>query len=195
MNKKNIAKLFITIFCTITPAFPDNKSAVPASVASDPAEPFLEMGKKLIIEEKFSESKEALKTAIRIAPMNLSLWALYDEAVTGEYIARMRKEKLNPVIERDINPVFAITRVDSYIELDTLYIVGTIQNVSREARQKIVLTARMLDENKKELRFETGVLRNTERGLSPNESSIFEIPVKNPPAGSKTFRVEVSAYE
>lgn len=164
-------------------------------VASDPAQPFADKGKELIVSGKFSDSKEALKTALRLSPMNLELWALYDEAVIGEFSARMRNEKLTGVIERDITPIFSIDRIDSYVELGTLYVVGTLQNVSKSTRQKITLTVRILDENKKELRRETGTLRNTERGLFPNESSIFEIPFRNPPVGAKSFRVEVSAYE
>lgn len=165
------------------------------ALASDPAQPFAEKGKEFIVTGKFSDSKEALKTALRLSPMNLELWALYDEAVIGEFSARMRNEKLTGVIDRDITPIFSIDRIDSYVELGTMYVIGTLQNVSKSTRQKITLTVRILDENKKELRRETGTLRNTERGLFPNESSIFEVPFRNPPAGAKSFRVEVSAYE
>lgn len=164
-------------------------------IASDPAQPFAEKGKEFIIANRFAESKEALKTALRLSPMRLELWALYDEAVIGEFSARLRQEKTTGVIDRDISPVFAINRVDSYIELGTLYVVGSLQNLSKEPRQKIQISAKILDENKKELRRETGTLRNTERGLFPTESSLFEIPFKNPPVGGKSFRVEVSAYE
>jgi len=178
------------------PAFPPNRSDNESSQnASDPAQPFLEQGRNLMINMKFTESKEALRTAIRLSPMNPQLWALYDEAANGEYVELKRREKINPVIERDISPVFSIDRVDSYTELGTLYIVGSLRNVSKEIRQKIVLVARLLDENKKELRRETGTLRNTERGLFPSESSLFEIPFKNPPPGGKSFRVEVETYE
>jgi len=179
------------------PMFPGNsndKETAPQN-ASDPAQPFMDQGRDLMINTKFSESKEALRTAIRISPMNPQLWALYDEAVAGEYVERKRKEKISPVIERDISPTFSIDRIDSYIELGTLYVVGSLKNVSAETRQKITLIARLFDENKKELRRETGVLRNTERGLYPNESSLFEIPFRNPPPGGKSFRVEVESYE
>lgn len=175
--------------------FPTSQSQTEPAIASDPAQPFVDKGKEMITAARFSESKEALKTALRLSPMNLEFWSLYDDAVIGEYTERMRKEKLTGVIERDITPIFSITRVDSYIELGTLYIVGSLQNISREPKQKISLTAKMLDENKRELRTETGTLRNTERGLLPNESSLFEIPFKNPPPGFKSFRVEVSGYE
>jgi hypothetical protein len=127
--------------------------------------------------------------------MNLEIWALYDETVTADYVQKKRIEKFNPVIDSDIEPIFSITRIDSYIELDTLYVVGTLQNISRATRQKIVLTGKILDENKRELRRETGTLLIPERGLMPNESSIFEIPFKNFPPGGKSFRVEVTSYE
>jgi len=74
-------------------------------------------------------------------------------------------------------------------------VVGTLQNISDTNRQKIILTAKILDENKRELRRESGTLLIPERGLMPNESSLFEIPFKNFPPGGKSFRVEVTAYE
>ena len=156
---------------------------------------FLDMAKKYLAEEKFAEAKEALKTAIRIDPMNLEAWALYDEAVISDYIATKRKEKLTPVITRDIQPLFSITRIDSYKERNTLYVVGSLKNLSKNLKRKIQLTARILDKNNKELRKEIGDLRLTERGLFPNESSLFEIPFKNPPQQGKFYRVEVSGYE
>jgi hypothetical protein len=163
--------------------------------ANDPTLPLLDSARTFMVENKFSQAREALRTALRLAPMSLEIWAMYDEAVSADYVDKMRKEKYNPVIERDIEPIFSINRVDSYIELGTLYVVGTLQNISKDKRQKIVLTARMLDENKRELRRETGTLLIPERGLLPNESSLFEIPFKNFPPGAKSFRVEVSAYE
>lgn len=168
------------------------------NTASDTLQPwyqFAESAKQMIIEEKFTEAKEALKTAIRIAPMNPSLWALYDEAVTSDYLELARREKINPVVVRDLQTLFNITRVDSYIELDTLYVVGNLHNISGELRQKIVLSAKLLDKNKKELRKESGTLIIPERGLMPNENSLFEIPIKNFPLGGKSIRVEVSAWE
>lgn len=180
------------------PMLPGAQTTLPqndaAATASDPAQPFLDMGKEMIVNQRFTESKEALRTALRLAPMNLQLWSLYDEAVIGEFSERRRKDKLSPIIDRDIKPVFSIDRIDSYTELGTLYIIGSITNVSDSDRINIKLTARILDENQRELRRETGALRNTERGLSPNESSLFEIPFKNPPVGGKSFRVEVSSY-
>lgn len=167
----------------------------PTTPVTDPTLPFIETSKQLMVEEKFSQAKEALRTAIRLAPMNPQLWAMYDEAASSEYVYQKRKEKYNPVIERDIEPVFSINRVDSYIELGTLYVVGTLQNISKEPRQKIVLTVKILDENKRELRSETGKLLSPERGLLPNESSLFEIPFKSFPPGAKSFRVEVTTYE
>lgn len=163
--------------------------------SNSPALPFVESGQKLLVEERFPESIEALKTALRLEPMSIPIWARYDDAVISNYIDKKRREKQNPVIERDIEPIFSINRVDSYIELGTLYVVGSLQNLSKETRQKIQLTARILDENKKELRSETGTLRSFDKGLLPNESSLFEIPFKNPPPGAKSFRVEVTTWE
>ncbi len=163
--------------------------------ATSPADSFIAMAKKLMAEGKYAEALEALRTAIRIDPMNMEAWSLYDEAVIQDYTNTMRKNKLTPVITRDIKPLFSITRIDSYMELDTLYVVGSVKNLSKGLRQKISLTAKILDKNNRELRVETGNLRLTERGLFPNESSLFEIPFKNPPKGGQTYRVEVSDYE
>ncbi len=168
---------------------------ITATAPVDPSLPFVESARTMIVEQKYDQAKEALRTALRIAPMNLEIWALYDETVSADYVEKKRREKFSPIIDADIAPVFSIDRIDSYIELDTLYVVGTIQNISKGTRQKIVLTAKMFDENKRELRRETGTLLIPERGLMPNESSIFEIPFKKFPPGGKSFRVEVTTYE
>ncbi len=170
-------------------------SAITGLATDSAAVKFVETGDKMMVEGRFSEAKESYRTALRLEPMNLSLWAAYDDSAVSEYIARKRKEKANPVIERDIEPVFNINRVDSYIELGTLYVVGSLQNLSKAMRQKIQLTVRILDENKRELRSETGTLRSFDKGLLPNESSLFEIPFKDAPPGGKSFRVEVTAWE
>ncbi len=188
----------LTIERTPARTFPGPATSQPTVIATspvDPSLPFVDSARTLIVEQKYDQAREALRTALRIAPMNLEIWALYDETVTADYVQKKRIEKFNPVIDSDIEPIFSITRIDSYIELDTLYVVGTLQNISRATRQKIVLTGKILDENKRELRRETGTLLIPERGLMPNESSIFEIPFKNFPPGGKSFRVEVTSYE
>jgi hypothetical protein len=146
-------------------------------------------------EGNYVQAKEALKTAIRFEPMNPEAWMLYDEAAIGNYIANQRAQKLSPVIERDIAPLFEISRVDSYIERDTLYVVGSLKNLSDHKKRQIQITAKILDKNKKELRRQTGELALTPQGLLPNESSLFEIPFKNPPADAKVFKLEVSNFE
>ncbi len=184
-----------------SPADPENPllineiSAVTGIATDSPAFKFIETGDKMVVDSRYAEAKEAYRTALRLEPMNLSLWAAYDDTVIAEYIARKRKERQNPVIERDIEPLFSIDRIDSYIELGTLYVAGSLSNLSRTVKRKIQLTARILDENKRELRSETGTLRSFDKGLLPKESSLFEIPFKDPPAGAKSFRVEITAWE
>jgi len=198
--------LNISSFAQVKPlarssAFADRRSQnsgtkISTAVSSDnTVENFLQMARAYIKEEKFTEAKEALRTAIRISPMNMEAWSLYDDAVTGEYLALRRDGKLNPTIERDIDPTFSITRVDSYVELDTLYLVGSIKNLSKKFVQKVQLTAKIIDGNKRELRKATGSLKLSKRGLQPNESSLFEIPFKRPPKDGKTYQVKVSSYE
>lgn len=178
-----------------SPLLVNEISAVTGIATDSPAFKFIETGDKMVVENRHSEAKEAYRTALRLEPMNLSLWAAYDDTVIAEYIARKRKEKQNPVIERDIEPLFSIDRIDSYVELGTLYVVGSLSNLSKTVKKKIQLTAKILDENKRELRSETGTLRSFDKGLLPKESSLFEIPFKDPPVGAKSFRVEITAWE
>lgn len=162
---------------------------------SSPALPLAENGLKKMEGNKFPEAQEAFRTALRLEPMNMGLWQLYDDSVIADYITNRRDEILKSVTESDLAPTFAITKVDSYIELDTLYIVGTVKNLTKKSKQKINLRARLLDQNKRELRSEQGTLRSIDKVLYPNESSLFEIPFKNPPFKMKSFRVEVSSWE
>ena len=209
MKKQFFTLLFCLVIPVILPAqlsierpprktFPAPPAPAAIDIASssiDPAQPFVDSARSMIVEQKYGQAQEALRTALRLSPMNLEIWALYDETVTADYVEKMRREKFNPVIYGDIDPVFSINRIDSYIELNTLYVVGTLQNLSKGTRNKIILTAKILDENKRELRRETGRLLIPERGLMPSESSIFEIPFKDFPPGGKSFRVEVTSYE
>lgn len=168
-------------------------SAQPGSDSS--ARSFLTQATSLLGEGRPTEAKEALKTALRLEPMNIEAWNLYDRAVEAEYVVKAREEKVSPVIERDLKPVFAIDRVESYTEYNSLYIVGELRNVSNALRQRIELSAQLLDENKQELRRESGALRLKDRGLFPSESSLFEIEFPNPPPGVKSYRVRVLNYE
>lgn len=162
---------------------------------SSPALPLAQNGLDKMNEEKFSDAQEAFRTALRLEPMNMGLWQLYNDAVIGEYTTNKRDEILKSVVTGDLKPTFAITKLDSYIELGTLYIVGTVKNTSNKQKQKINLKARLLDANKRELRTEYGTLRSIDKILYPNESSLFEISFKNPPTNMKTYRVEVSSWE
>ncbi|HOT28609.1 MAG TPA: FxLYD domain-containing protein [Candidatus Ozemobacteraceae bacterium] len=163
--------------------------------ADSGAQAFLTQAKAMLADGRPAEAKEALKTAIRLEPMNIEGWNLYDRAVEAEYLLRAREEKVSPVIERDLKPVFAIDRVESYTEYNSLYVVGELRNVSDAMRQRIELSAELFDENKQELRRESGRLRLKDRGLFPSESSLFEIEFPNPPPGVKSYRVRVTNYE
>lgn len=172
---------------------PSNAPARPGSDSS--AQSFLTQAKSLLAEGRPTEAKEALQTALRLEPMNVEAWTLYDRSVEAEYLVRAREEKISPVIERDLKPVFAIDRVESYTEYNSLYVVGELRNVSDALRQRIELSAQLLDENKQELRKESGTLRLKNRGLFPSEISLFEIEFPNPPPGVKSYRVRVTNYE
>jgi tetratricopeptide (TPR) repeat protein len=163
--------------------------------ANADAETFINMGKRLMQEGKYLQAKEAFKTAIRLEPMNEEAWNLYDEALIADYVEKKKLEKLEPVIEKDMSPRFEISNIDTYLELDTLYVVGSLKNLSNSDKHKIEVTAQILDKNEKELRRQTGKLKLTLKGLSPNESSLFEIPFKNPPENAEKFRVKVSEYK
>ncbi|NLI79331.1 MAG: DUF3426 domain-containing protein [Candidatus Riflebacteria bacterium] len=159
------------------------------------ARTFLTQAQGYIGEGRLPEAREALRTALRLEPMNLEAWNLYDYVAELSYIERARDEKRNPVVERDLKPLFAIERVESFDEFGTLYLVGEIRNVSDSLRQNILVQGTLLDENKQELRRESGSLPLKDRGLFPNESSLFEIPFKNPPPGVKSFRVRVAEFD
>ncbi|MBF0500084.1 MAG: hypothetical protein HQM09_08125 [Candidatus Riflebacteria bacterium] len=146
-------------------------------------------------EGRLSEAKEALRTAIRLEPMNLEAWGLYDYCVETYYVGRAREEKVNPVIERDLQPLFNFIRVESYQEFGTVYIVGEVKNISGSLKSKIELTGTLLDDQKNELRKTSTSLSLKERGLFPNETSLFEIPFNDPPPGVKSYRVRVSSFE
>ncbi|RCK78470.1 MAG: hypothetical protein OZSIB_1390 [Candidatus Ozemobacter sibiricus] len=170
-------------------------AATGTGLASPDARTFLNQAQSLIGSGRLAEAREALRTALRLEPMNLEAWNLYDYATELAYIERARDEKRNPVIERDLQPLFSIERVESYEEFGTLYLVGEIRNVSGGLRQNILVQGVLLDENKQELRRETGVLPLKDRGLFPNESSLFEIPFRNPPPGVKSYRVRVAGFD
>ncbi len=167
-----------------------------ANLAStSPALPLAKTGLEKMNNGNYKDAIEAFRTALRLEPMNMALWQLYDDCVIGDYTTGKRDEVLKAVVTADIKPTFAITRIDSYIELGTLYVVGTLKNVSDKKKQKINLRTRLLDRNNRELRSEYGTLRDIYKVLYPNESSLFEIPIKNPPVNVKSYRVEVSSWE
>ncbi len=159
------------------------------------ARTFLTQAQSMIGAGRLAEAREALRTALRLEPMNLEAWNLYDYATELAYVERARDEKRNPVVERDLQPLFSIERVESYDEFGTLYLVGEVRNVSDALRQNIQVQGVLLDEHKQELRRETGALPLKDRGLFPNESSLFEIPFRNPPPGVKSFRVRVAGFD
>ncbi len=168
--------------------------ATPGGTGTD-ARTFLTQAQSLLAEGRATEAKEAVRTALRLESMNIEAWNLYDRAVEAEYVARSREERISPVVDRDLKPVFAIDKVDSYTEFNTLYLVGELKNVSDALRRRVELVGLLLGENGQELRRETGALRLQDRGLFPSESALFEIEIPNPPPGVKSFRVKVLNYE
>lgn len=155
----------------------------------------LQLAKNLISEGKLQEAKEILKTIIIINPYNLDAWNLYDNVVESLYISREREEKRNPVIEKDLKPTFSILNVETYEEYNTLYVIGHIKNLSSEPRYNIVLEAALLDENKQPIKKELGTLNIRGRALFSGETAMFEIPIKNPPPGIKSYKVRVVNFE
>lgn len=156
---------------------------------------YLSQGQAYLTAGKFSEAKEALRTAIRLEPMSLEAWGLYDYIVESHYIGRARDEQINPVIDRDLKPNFSIDQVDSYLEFGNLFLVGELKNVSGSLRRNIEVTGILFDENKREMRRESAPISLKDRGLFPNESNLFEIRFRSPPPGVKSYRVRVSNYE
>jgi tetratricopeptide (TPR) repeat protein len=156
---------------------------------------YISQGQAYLANGRLNEAKEALRTAIRLEPMNLEAWALYDYVVETHYVGRAREEKLNPVIERDLKPIFSLGNVQSYLDYGSLFLVGEIKNVSDATRRRVEITGILFDNNKQELRRESTFLTLTDRGLFPNETCPFEIQFRNPPPGVKSFKVRVSNFE
>lgn len=156
---------------------------------------FLTQAQAYMAEGRTEEAREALRTAIRLEPMNLEAWGLYDYAVETHYVSRAREEKVNPVVERDLRPLFSIDRVESYKEFGSLFLVGEIKNLSGTLKNNVELTGTLLDDQGTEIRRASRPLSLKNRGLFPNESSLFEIPFTDPPPGVKSFRVRVSSFE
>lgn len=166
-----------------------------AAPSGSAARTFLTQAQAYMAEGRTQEAREALRTAIRLEPMNLEAWGLYDYAVETHYVSRAREEKINPVIERDLKPLFSIDRVESYQEFGSLFLVGEIKNLSGTLKNNIELTATLLDDQRSEIRRTMRPLSLKNRGLFPNESSLFEIPFPDPPPGVKSYRVRVSSFE
>ncbi len=159
------------------------------------AQTFISQAQSFLSEGRLAEAKEALRTAIRLEPMNLDAWNFYDQATELDYVNRSREERINPVVDRDIKPTFSIERVENFEEFGTVYLVGELRNVSDSIRQNIEITGILLDEEKQELARSSTLLKPKGRGLFPNERSLFEIPFANPPPGVKSFRVRVTGYD
>jgi len=171
------------------------QGAPQADPAQSAARGFLTQAQAFMAEGRTEEAREALRTALRLEPMNLEAWGLYDYAVETHYVNRAREEKANPVVERDIKPLFSIDRVESYQEFGSLFLVGELKNMSGTLKNKIELTGTLLDDQRNEIRRASRPLSLKNRGLFPNESSLFEIPFTDPPPGVKSFRVRVSNFE
>ena len=172
------------------------EQGIPSAASPDStARTYISQGQAYLSSGRISEAREALRTAIRLESMNLEAWTLYDYIVETGYVARSREEKLNPVVERDLQPLFAVNRVESYLEFETLYLVGEVKNVSGTLKRRVEVAGILFDENKQELRRENTSLTISDRGIFPGESCLFEIQFKDPPAGVKSYRVRVSNFE
>jgi hypothetical protein len=162
---------------------------------TSPAFPFVQVGREKMAEKKHSEAIEAYRTALRLEPLNPIIWGLYDDAVGESYIAKKRRELTVGTSEGSLKPIFSVGRVDSYIDINNLCLVGEIKNLSKLKRQNIVLLARLFDKNKRELVTAEGTITNFDKTLLPNESCNFEIIFKDYPKSVTDFKVEVRAWE
>ncbi|MCK9457733.1 MAG: hypothetical protein M0R31_10625 [Candidatus Riflebacteria bacterium] len=162
---------------------------------SSPAFPFVAAGREKMAEKRYAEAIEAFRTALRLEPLNPNIWGLYDNAVIEDYNAKESNSMVNGIARGALRPNFAITRTDSYIDINTLCIVGHLKNLSGTKKHKIVLTARLFDKNNREVAKAEGTLRNYDKGLLANESCLFEILVKEYPKNVTDFKVEVSSWE
>ena len=146
--------------------------------------------------ERFAKAAEVLKKAIKLSPEDEAYWILYDHALISEYIftttGAIEQENDDDTLAELI---FTIKRIDSYSAGDVFHIVGLIENISDVHRRNIEISAILLDEEENELRQEAGIIRLGDYGLLPNESSVFEIQITNPPSDFVKHRVIVTDFE
>jgi hypothetical protein len=169
--------------------------AVEGVSPSSAAYPFVQVGREKMAEKKHPEAIEAYRTALRLEPLNSIIWGLYDDAVAENAAAKKRHELTAGTFEGSLKPIFSVGRVDSYIELNNLCLVGSIKNVSNLKRQNVLLRARLFDKNKRELAISEGMISNYDKALLPNESCNFEIIFKDYPKSVTDFKVEVKSWE
>jgi tetratricopeptide (TPR) repeat protein len=169
--------------------------AMPSMASGTAGRSFISQGQSYLNSGRLGEAKEALRMAIRLEPMNLEAWSLYDYVVETHYLGQSREDKKNPYFEGNFFPSFSIERVESYMEFGTLYLIGEVKNVSTELRRQVELMGILIDENRQEIRRETTLLSLSDRGIFPGETRLFEIRFRSPPPGVKSFRVKVSKFE
>lgn len=150
-------------------------------------------GNAMLAEGRFTEAREAFRTAIRLEPMNPSHWNRYDEAVERLFVERRRQETENPVIEADLAPMFSIDKVEAYHSMGRLYLVGEVRNLTRTHKRMVEVVGILYDQDRVELRRAAAYMMFKERGIYPNEAAPFEIAFRDPPPGIKSYRVQVIA--
>lgn len=162
---------------------------------SSPAFGIVQMGREKMAEKKYPEAIEAFKTAVRLEPLNSVIWGLYDNAVIEDYLSKKDRDLTAGAYKASLKPNFSITRVDSYVDINNLCLVGHIKNISNFKKQKVVLLGRLFDKNKRELTTSRGTLTNYDKSLLPNEDCRFEIIFKDYPKTITDYKVEVLSWE
>lgn len=156
---------------------------------------FFTQGRSLAREGRLIEAKEALKTAIRLQPMNPEFWEEYDGIIENLYVMRAREDRVRPVVEMAFSPTYSIQKTDTFYEFGTLYVVGEVKNLSDSLMQNIEVSVVLLDDHGQVIGRETGQLRLTGRGLFPRETSLFEIGFPRPPPGIAGYRVRIDKFD
>lgn len=143
----------------------------------------------------YNQAAQTIKDAIRIEPDNAELWRMYED------LFREINQSDILTAQQYASPEgkFQISQVDAYINFRSgnLHLVGKIKNISETPKRKITLNGLILDKEGKLIQKSNSRASFYWEGLTPGQSTTFEIIFESPPDEElrQTYRVEISGFE